>query len=70
MALNIKLWGLKYNFRKVQGCFCKIPSVGHFQDLLNYFSTEKGWINLGRWFFLGCSDFNENEGYSHSNLGP
>jgi hypothetical protein len=24
MDLNVKLQGLKYNFGKVQGCFCKI----------------------------------------------
>jgi hypothetical protein len=25
MDLNVKLYGLKYNIRKVQGCFCKNP---------------------------------------------
>jgi hypothetical protein len=24
MNLNVKLQGLKYNYEKVQGCFCKI----------------------------------------------
>jgi hypothetical protein len=25
--LNVKLQGLKYNYGKVQGCFCKIPGA-------------------------------------------
>jgi hypothetical protein len=41
MDLNVKLQGLKYNFKKVQGCFCKIPSADYFLDLLNYFSKGK-----------------------------
>jgi hypothetical protein len=41
MELNIKLQGHKYNFGKVQGCFCKIPGADYFLDLLNYFSKEK-----------------------------
>jgi hypothetical protein len=41
MGLNVKLQGLKYNFRKVQGCFCKITGAGYFLDLLNYFSKGK-----------------------------
>jgi hypothetical protein len=31
MDLNVKLWGLKYNYEKVQGC------SSDFQDLWNYF---------------------------------
>jgi hypothetical protein len=38
MDLNVKLDGLKYNFRKVQGCFCKITRRGEFSKLMNYFS--------------------------------
>jgi hypothetical protein len=30
MDLNVKFWGLKYNFKKVQGYFCKIPGAGYF----------------------------------------
>jgi hypothetical protein len=49
---------------KFRGFFVKFQGSDEFPDLLNYFSTEKGQINLGRWFFLGRSDFNENEGVS------
>jgi hypothetical protein len=39
MDLNVKLLGLKYNFKKFQGCFRKIPCASYFPDLLNRFST-------------------------------
>jgi hypothetical protein len=32
MDLNVKLQGLKYNFRKVQGCFCKITVFWDFVE--------------------------------------
>jgi hypothetical protein len=35
MDLDVKLQGLKYNFRKVLGCFCKISGADEFPDLLN-----------------------------------
>jgi hypothetical protein len=40
MDLNVKLHGLKYNFRKVHGCFSKILGIGYFLVLLNYFSIK------------------------------
>jgi hypothetical protein len=48
--------------KKFKGVFIKYPGPANFPDLLNYFPTEKGQINLCRWFFFGCSDFNENKG--------
>jgi hypothetical protein len=41
MDLNVKLWGLKYNYRKVCRCFCKIPGLAEFSEFLIYFSTKK-----------------------------
>jgi hypothetical protein len=38
MALNVKLQGLKHNFGKVQGYFCKITRRREFLELMNYFS--------------------------------
>jgi hypothetical protein len=38
MGLNVKMQGLKYNFGKVQGCFCKITRHQEFLELMNYFS--------------------------------
>jgi hypothetical protein len=35
MDLKVKLQGLKYKFRKVQGCFCKILDAGYFLELMN-----------------------------------
>jgi hypothetical protein len=35
MDLNIKLQGLKYNFKKDHGCFCKILDAGYFLELMN-----------------------------------
>jgi hypothetical protein len=40
MNINVKLQGLKYNFRKIQGCFVKFPWSGYFLELTNYFSIE------------------------------
>jgi hypothetical protein len=34
MDLNIKLHELKYNFGKVQGCFCKITAFWDFLEFL------------------------------------
>jgi hypothetical protein len=39
--LYVKLQVLKYNFRKVCGCFCKIAGSNYFPDLQIYFSIEK-----------------------------
>jgi hypothetical protein len=36
MNLNVKLQGLKYNFEKVQGCFCKITLAWEFLELFFY----------------------------------
>jgi hypothetical protein len=41
MDLYVNLHGLKHNFEKVQGCFCKITRAGEFLELMNYFSIEK-----------------------------
>jgi hypothetical protein len=41
MDLNVKLQGSRYNFKKVQGCFCKITCAGDFCNYSNYFSKEK-----------------------------
>jgi hypothetical protein len=43
MDINVKLWELKYNFGKVQGCFAKKPWHGDFLILWNYFTKEKSW---------------------------
>jgi hypothetical protein len=37
---NVKLQGLKYNFGKVQWCFCKNTTAGNFQKIWNYFSID------------------------------
>jgi hypothetical protein len=37
MDLNIKLYGLKYNFRKVQGCFYKNIAFWDFLEILELF---------------------------------
>jgi hypothetical protein len=36
MDLNVNFQGLKYNFKKVQGCFCKITNTDEFSELLFY----------------------------------
>jgi hypothetical protein len=41
MVLNVKLQGLKYNYEKVQGCFCKIPRFQRFLGLMELFSLRK-----------------------------
>jgi hypothetical protein len=41
MDLYVNFHGLKHNFKKVQGCFCKITCIGEFLELMNYFSIEK-----------------------------
>jgi hypothetical protein len=41
MDLYVNFHGLKHNFEKVQGCFCKITRVGKFLELMNYFSIRK-----------------------------
>jgi hypothetical protein len=37
MDLNVKLQGLKYNFGKVHGCFCKITAFWDFLEFLELF---------------------------------
>jgi hypothetical protein len=41
MVLNVKLQGLKYNFEKVQGCFCKILRLQRFSRFMELFSLRK-----------------------------
>jgi hypothetical protein len=41
MDLNVKLYGLKYNFRKVQGCFYKISNADKFFELFKLFFLRK-----------------------------
>jgi hypothetical protein len=41
MDLNVKLQGLKYNYKKVQGCFCKIPRFQRFLGFMELFSLRK-----------------------------
>jgi hypothetical protein len=35
--LNVELHGLKYNFEKVQGCFCKNMEFWDFLEFLELF---------------------------------
>jgi hypothetical protein len=44
MDLNVKLKGLKYNFRKVGGVCAKFQGSGDFLYLLNYFCTKNDGI--------------------------
>jgi hypothetical protein len=41
MDLNVKLQWLKYNYEKVQGCFCKIPRFQWFLGFMELFSLRK-----------------------------
>jgi hypothetical protein len=41
MDLNVKLQGLKYNYEKVQGCFCKILRFQWFSGFMELFSLRK-----------------------------
>jgi hypothetical protein len=41
MELNIKLHGLKYNYEKVQGYFCKISRFQRFLGFIKLFSLRK-----------------------------
>jgi hypothetical protein len=41
MDLNVKSWGLKYNFDIVQGVKCKNTRIQIFLEFLKYFSIEK-----------------------------
>jgi hypothetical protein len=41
MDLNVKLRGLKYNYEKVQGCFCKILRFQPFLGFMELFSLRK-----------------------------
>jgi hypothetical protein len=41
MDLNVKLQGLKYNFGKVQGYFCKIPRFQRFSGFTDLFSLRE-----------------------------
>jgi hypothetical protein len=47
MDLNVKLQGLKHNFRKVQSVFVKIEGPDHFLEFLNYFSIANfvDWVH-------------------------
>jgi hypothetical protein len=41
---NKKLWGIKYNFEKVQGCFCKIAELrGFSRNLRTIFLKKIPW---------------------------
>jgi hypothetical protein len=40
MDVYVKLWGLKYNFGKVQDAFYKIQGSDYFLDLRNYYPKE------------------------------
>jgi hypothetical protein len=41
MDLYVNFQRLKYNFKKVWVCFCKITRASEFLELMNYFSIEK-----------------------------
>jgi hypothetical protein len=41
MDLNVKLHGLKYDYKKIQGCFCKIPKFQRFSGFIELFSLRK-----------------------------
>jgi hypothetical protein len=41
MDLNVKLQGLKYNYEKVHGCFCKILRFQRFLGFMELFSLRK-----------------------------
>jgi hypothetical protein len=41
MDLNVKLQGVKYNFEKVQGCFCKILKCRRFSGFTDLFSLRE-----------------------------
>jgi hypothetical protein len=41
MDLNVKLQGLKYNYEKVQGYFCKILRFQRFLGFMELFSLRK-----------------------------
>jgi hypothetical protein len=41
MDLNIKLQGLKYNYKNIQGCFCKIPRFQRFSGFMKLFFLRK-----------------------------
>jgi hypothetical protein len=41
MDLNVKLQGLKYNYEKVQWCFCQILSIQRFSRFMELFSLRK-----------------------------
>jgi hypothetical protein len=43
MDLYVNFQGLKHNFEKVWGCFCKITRADEFLELMNYFSFENWW---------------------------
>jgi hypothetical protein len=40
MELNVNFQGLKHNFKKVWGCFCKISRAGEFSLTTKLFSTK------------------------------
>jgi hypothetical protein len=41
MDQYVNFQGLKYNFKKVWGCFCKITKADEFSELMNCFSIKK-----------------------------
>jgi hypothetical protein len=44
MDLYVKLYGLKHNFRKVLGCFCKITGFHEFLELTELFFYRKSGV--------------------------
>jgi hypothetical protein len=41
MDLNVKLQGLKYNFGKIQGCFCKKYDILGFSRIFGIILLKK-----------------------------
>jgi hypothetical protein len=46
MDLNVKLQGLKYNFGKVLGCFCKIMKCRQFSRISRIILLKKNPWNM------------------------
>jgi hypothetical protein len=36
MDLHVNFWGIEHNFKKGQGCFCKIIGADKFSELIFY----------------------------------
>jgi hypothetical protein len=43
MDRNVNSQGLKCNFKKGRGCFCKITRADEFLELMNYFLLGNQW---------------------------